>query len=178
MPPGVIRCCWRPAPLLLLSFLPLLLLLLLPPPAPPPPAPPAPAPAAAPAAAPAPAHVAQVAAANRSGGSMMNLRKIHFSTKHSPENPRHIGHHLLAPCPALPLEPTSAFCTQVKPPTSLLFASQHQHLHAADGTLESHALHSGDNILGRQPLSDNEAGTGITIRSQAVSRRHLCVTVR
>ena len=165
MPPGVIRCCWRPAPLLLFLFLPLLLLLLLPPPAPPPPAPPAPA----------PAHVAQVAAANRSGGSMMNLRKIHFSTKHSPENPRHIGHHLLAPCPALLLEPTSAFCTQVKPPTSLLFASQH--LHAADGTLESHALLSGDNILGRQPLSDNELGTGITIRSQAVSRQHLCVTV-
>jgi hypothetical protein len=110
----------------------------------------------------------------------MSLKKIHFSTKYSPENPTHISHHLLAPCPALLLEPTSAFCTLVQipplpPPPSLLFASQH--LHAADGTLESHALHSGDNILGRQPLSDNELGTGITIRSQAVSRQHLCVTV-
>jgi hypothetical protein len=51
----------------------------------------------------------------------------------------------------------------------------HSHRSSADGSLESHPLQRGDNVVGRQPQSDDAAGSYVVIRSEAVSRRHLNV---
>ena len=46
----------------------------------------------------------------------MSLRKIHFSTKHSPENPRHISHHLLAHVQRCPYSLHPRFVLRSNPP--------------------------------------------------------------